>query len=271
MGEPPPELEQTECDADAGASDGVDHAMHGGAGRGCANHGASIGDRAAARHAATFPAVDRLEEITRRLRGAARHRLGAADADPVIVVSGPPRSGTSLLMQMLEAGGVEPLRDDTRPADAGNPRGYYELDAVKRLPEDAGWLERAPGRAVKVIHALAPRLPEGPSYRVVWMERDLDEVARSQRALLETLGRPPADDLSDDRVAEILAQQLAETAAALDARHDVRRLAVSHARLVADPAPSAARIAAFLGTALDVAAMAAAVEPKLHRVRRDAG
>lgn len=210
--------------------------------------------------------MDRLEEITRRLRAAVGRR-GAA-ADPVVVVSGPPRSGTSLLMQMLEAGGIAPLRDDARPPDAGNPRGYYELEAVKRLPDDAGWLGRAPGHAVKVIHALAPRLPEGPSYRVIWMERDLVEVARSQRALLETLGRPPVDDLSDARMAEILAQQLSEAAAALDARRDVRRLAVSHARLIAEPGPSAARIAAFLGTALDLGAMAAAVEPALHRERR---
>jgi len=213
--------------------------------------------------------VDRLEEITRRLRGATRRHEERDDA-PVVVVSGAPRSGTSLMMQMLEAGGVAPLTDDARPPDAGNPRGYYELEAVKRLPADAGWLAEAPGRAVKVIHALAPRLPAGPRYRVLWMERDLDEVARSQRALLETLGRPPEDDLSDARVAEILARQLAEAAAALDARGDVRRLVVAHARLLAEPGPSVARVAAFLGGRLDLAAMAAVVEPALHRVRSGA-
>ncbi|HKJ25889.1 MAG TPA: sulfotransferase family protein [Myxococcota bacterium] len=212
--------------------------------------------------------MDRLEEITRRLRGVTR-RDGGDTGAPVVVVSGAPRSGTSLMMQMLEAGGIAPLADDARPPDAGNPRGYYELEAVKRLPADAGWLARAPGRAVKVIHVLAPRLPEGPRYRVLWMERDLDEVVRSQRALLETLGRPPEDDLADARAAEILAQQLAEAAAALDARGDVRRIAVSHARLLAEPGPSVARIAAFLGVPLDLSAMAAAVDPALHRVRSE--
>jgi hypothetical protein len=206
--------------------------------------------------------VDRLEELTRRRGG----------DPPVIVVSGAPRSGTSLMMQILEAGGIEPLTDAARPPDEGNPRGYYELEAVKRLPDDAGWLARAPGRAVKVIHALAPRLPEGPRYRVLWMERDLGEVARSQRALLETLGRPPADPLSDARIAEILGQQLERVAAALDARADVARLVVEHARLVADPGPSVARVAAFLGVTRDLAAMAGVVDPALHRVRvRDPG
>ena len=94
--------------------------------------------------------MDRLEELTRRHRGA---------ADPVIVVSGPPRSGTSLLMQMLEAGGVEPLRDDTRPADAGNPRGYYEFEAVKRLRHDHEWLQGAEGKLVKIVTPLLSMLP----------------------------------------------------------------------------------------------------------------
>jgi len=217
--------------------------------------------------------VDRLEEITRRLRSAARRVGGGgaaaheSDDPPVVVVSGAPRSGTSLMMQLLEAGGIAPLCDGARPPDAGNPRGYYELEAVKRLPDDVGWLAQAPGRAVKVIHALAPRLPAGPRYRVLWMERDLGEVVRSQRALLETLGRAPTDALADARVAEILGQQLAEAAAALDARSDVRRLAIEHARLIAQPGPSIARLAAFLATPLDLAAMAPIIDPTLHRVR----
>lgn len=171
------------------------------------------------------------------------------------------------MMQMLEAGGIAPLVDDARPPDAGNPRGYYELEAVKRLPDEAGWLADASGRAVKVIHALAPRLPRGPRYRVLWMTRDLGEVARSQRALLERLGRAPEDELTDARVAEILGAQLDEAAAVLDARDDVDRLVVSHARLIAAPDASAARVAVFLGGALEVEAMARVVEPALHRVR----
>jgi len=198
------------------------------------------------------------------------HRLGGAfrrPAAPVVVVSGPPRAGTSLAMQMLEAGGVAPMTDGVRAPDAGNPRGYYELEAVKRLPHDAGWVAGAAGRAVKVVHALVMHLPAGPRYRVLWLERDLGEVARSQRRLLERLGRAPEDGLSDARVAELLGRQLAEVARALDARDDVARLVVPHAGLLADPHAQAARIAHFLGGGLDVAAMAPVLDPALHRVR----
>jgi hypothetical protein len=202
-----------------------------------------------------------------------RHRP-ATPASFAAVVSGPPRAGTSLMMQMLEAGGVAPLTDGARGPDAGNPRGYYELEAVKRLPDDADWIARAPGRAVKVIHALVARLPAAPAgcrWRVLWMERDLGEVVRSQNALLATLGRAPADGLPDERVARILADQLARAARALDARPDVERLAVAHAALLADAEATAGRVASFLGAPLDVAAMAKAVEPALHRARAAAG
>lgn len=188
----------------------------------------------------------------------------------VTIVSGPPRSGTSLLMQMLAAGGLPLLSDGRRVADAGNPRGYHELEAVKRLPRDAAWLADAEGRAVKVVHPPVAHLPTGFAYRVLWLERDLLEVARSQRVLLERLGSPPQDDLSDARVAQILARQLRETVAALDSRSDVERLRILHHELVAKPAEVAARIEVFLGGGLDRDAMAACVEPALHRERRSA-
>lgn len=191
--------------------------------------------------------------------------------DYVTVVSGPPRSGTSLVMQMLAAGGMPLLSDGLRLPDAGNPHGYHELDAVKRLHREPAFLDDAPGRAVKVVHPLVRHLPAGRDfgYRVLWLERDLLEVARSQRSLLAQLGRPPEDDLSEERVAEILAWQLGRAAAALDARADVRRLVVRHAGLLATPGAEAERVAAFLDGGLDRAAMVACVDPALHRSRRD--
>ena len=174
-------------------------------------------------------------------------------------------------MQVLEAGGLAPLTDEARPADAGNPRGYYELEAAKRLPRNAGFLRHAAGRSVKIVHALIGHLPREGRYRVLWMRRDLGEVVRSQAALLERLGRPPEDDLSDARVAEILGQQLAEVAAALDVRPEVERLVVEHAELLADPKAVAMRVNAFLGGGLDVEAMVRVVDPALHRVRSASG
>src|SRR5690349_18862446 len=92
----------------------------------------------------------------------------------VTVVTGVPRSGTSLMMQMLEAGGISALTDNQRPPDIHNPRGYFEYDLVKRIAQDASWMEAARGKAVKIIYRLLPHLPPEFEYRVVFMDRDLD-------------------------------------------------------------------------------------------------
>ena len=119
----------------------------------------------------------------------------------VTVVSGLPRSGTSLMMQMLAAGGVELLIDQIRRADADNPRGYFELEAVKRTRQDASWLDDAAGKAVKVIHLLLRDLPDDREYRVVMMSRDLDEVLASQQAMLARSGKKGAN-LPPERLAK---------------------------------------------------------------------
>ena len=181
----------------------------------------------------------------------------------ITVVTGIPRSGTSLLMQMLVAGGVDALGDGVRRADVHNPRGYYELEAVKATRRDASWLRDAPGRAVKVIHALVPALPDDGAYRFILVERDLHEVLRSQEAMLD--GDAP-DALPAERLMEIYSAQLAELRAWATQRN-APLLTLHHADLLRDPAPAARSIAAFLDLELDVAAMAEVVSPALHRQR----
>jgi hypothetical protein len=188
-----------------------------------------------------------------------------ASRDWVTVVSGVPRSGTSLVMQMLAAGGFPVLADETRPADAHNPRGYLEYAPAKALRRDASWLPGARGRALKVIHALVAALPEGFAYRLVWVQRDLAEVVASQEAML---GGPADDGLSPERLAEVFAAQLAELERWLAGRPHFRVLRLEHRALLADPAAAAAELGAFLGGGLDVEAMAGAVDPALHRSRR---
>lgn len=188
---------------------------------------------------------------------------------PIIVVSGLPRSGTSAAMQCLAAGGVEPVTDGVRTPDADNPRGYLELEAVKRLKTERGWLDGAAGKAVKVIHLLVPELPDDRPYRVVFLRRDLGEVVRSQAAMLARGGKRPA--LADDRLVAMYEAQLRQVDAWLAARPNFARLDVEHGRLMRDPADGVEAIAAFveagLGRALDRAAMAAAIDPTLHRNR----
>ena len=212
-----------------------------------------------------------LPRASRPGRSAQRRR----EPRPVMigVVSGLPRAGTSLVMQMLEAGGLPPLTDTPgtpahRAPDASNPRGYYELGAVRRLHRSgAPWLAAAEGRAVKVVAPLLPLLPDGPAYRVVLVLRDLGEVLASQAVMLNRLGRPAGDPHVLRRAFE---QQLVAARALLERESRFAPLVLEHADLLRHPAASAATLAAFFQEAsvrFDCEAMAAAVDPKLYRTR----
>ena len=184
----------------------------------------------------------------------------------VTIVSGAPRSGTSMTMRMLEQGGLEPLVDDVRVADPDNPRGYYEFEPVKRLPDDVSWLPGAEGRVVKMVYALLRCLPLDRDYRVLMMRRDLDEVLRSQRKMLERLGRPPLK-MPPEKARAMFAAHLAQTEQWLTAEARFRWMRVDYNDVLREPAPTIDGIDAFLGGGLDTAAMAAVVEPALYRNR----
>ncbi len=186
--------------------------------------------------------------------------------DVTVIVSGLPRSGTSLMMQMLQAGGLEPLVDGERTADEDNPRGYLELEAVKRTDADPTWVDAARGKVVKVISQLLPTLPADRDYRVIFMRRQLDEVLASQREMLRRRGEPLDDD--DAAMKDTLAAHVAEIEMWLRDQPHVSALYVSYNRLVTDPAPQVARIRAFLSDALDPTAMTTALDPTLYRNRR---
>lgn len=186
--------------------------------------------------------------------------------DRIVVVTGLPRSGTSLAMQMLAAGGVPPMTDDERRPDDDNPRGYYEFERVKQLRTDKAWLGAARGRAVKVIHMLLTELPDDRPYSVLFMRRDIGEVVRSQAVMLERSGRSGAA-MPPDRLASVYEQQLAGVDRWLAARPCFRVLDVPYAELISDPRPWPARIGQLVGRELDAEAMVAAVDPTLYRNR----
>ena len=188
--------------------------------------------------------------------------------DFVTVVSGVPRSGTSLLMQMLAAGGLPLLSDAARAPDPDNPRGYHELLAAKRTREDPSWLAGAAGHAVKVIHSLAVELPTDRAYRVLLVRRPWPEVLASQHAMLARRGESP-DDLSPERAVAVFEAELeALERWAADAPR-VALLGLGYPELIADPPRGAAEVARFLGGGLDLNAMALAVDPSLYRQRSD--
>ena len=132
--------------------------------------------------------------------------------EPVIVVSGLPRSGTSMLMKMLEAGGVQVFTDGIRQADEDNPRGYFELEKVKNLQKqtDRSWLREARGKAVKVISQLLPELPPENTYKVLFINRNLHEVIASQNKMLLRRGEK-VDPASDERMRGLFEKHLEKT------------------------------------------------------------
>ena len=184
----------------------------------------------------------------------------------VTVVSGLPRSGTSLMMQMLHAGGLPTLTDGVRTADDNNPHGYFEFDPVKRLRSDNTWLPQARGHAVKIIHLLLRelRLDGSLQYRIVFMQRPIDEVLASQRAMLQRDGKAGADA---QLLKKAFATQLAQLDTWLTTQANLEVMRVPYHQVVREPRSVAEALNTFLGLALDTAAMVRAVDPALHRQR----
>jgi hypothetical protein len=186
----------------------------------------------------------------------------------IIIVSGLPRSGTSLMMQMLAKGGVDVVTDNVRTADTDNPRGYYELEKVKRLKEDASWLPEARGRAVKMVSQLLYYLPPNETYRVIFMERDLDETLLSQEKMLERLGKGA---VPRDQMKKSFESHLERLRQWLGRQPNIAVLCVNYNELLQEPEEQARRICEFLGGASNVDNMAQSVDPSLYRNRKTAG
>jgi hypothetical protein len=189
------------------------------------------------------------------------------EQESVIVVSGLPRSGTSMMMRMLDAGGVPILTDHERRADDDNPTGYYEFERVKKLRQgDYEWLSDARGKAVKIISSLLPHLAPGLQYKILFLRRALPEILASQRQMLLRRGEP-ADPAEDAPMAAVYEKHLAYINRWLSEQPNLEVLYVDHQQAIAEPTVIAGRVNFFLGGHLDETAMAAAVEPRLYRQR----
>ena len=185
----------------------------------------------------------------------------------IVIVSGLPRSGTSLMMQMLKAGGASLLIDEQRPADADNPNGYWEYEPVKRLPQDNSWMHQAEDKVVKVVSALLQYLPPQHTYKIIFMQRPMPEVLASQAVMLERQGAQ-GDKADDQTLGTVFAQHLDHIERWLAMQKHMTVLPVNYHETIADPAKTAARVAQFLDLPLVGDAMARAVDPRLHRQRR---
>jgi hypothetical protein len=188
--------------------------------------------------------------------------------ESLIVVTGLPRSGTSMLMQMLAAGGIGVVSDGLREADEDNLRGYLEFEPVKNLPKDSKWLWEARGRVVKIVAPLLAALPPGLACRVILCERDLEEVLDSQESMLARRNQPLAATPERRRMLkDEYVRTLDRVKAMLTRRPGTQLLVIEHSNAISDPLVTAEKVNNFLGGGLDVAKMVTSIEPALHRNR----
>jgi Sulfotransferase domain len=186
---------------------------------------------------------------------------------PIVVVSGLPRSGTSMAMKMLEAGGLAVVTDNVRAADDDNPKGYYEDERVKDLGRDAnrGWLRDARGRAIKIISFLLKDLPADNNYKVVFMERDLAEVLASQQKMLDHRGEDAGS--GDEQMREHYLDHLRHVKFMLGYRRHFDTLYLPYRDVLERPRDEAQRLNRFLGGIADERAMVEMVDRALYRNR----
>lgn len=185
----------------------------------------------------------------------------------IIIVSGLPRSGTSLMMQMLDNGGIAVVTDGIREADTDNPRGYYELEKVKKIKQDASWLPETRGKAFKMVSQLLYDLPAAEKYRIIFMERDLDEMLYSQEKMLQRLGNKAAPREEMRRYYFAHLKRLHDW---LRQQGNMEVLCISYNDLVEQPAGPANRVSDFLGGGVDIDKMLRTVDPALYRNRKAA-
>ncbi|MBX7209816.1 MAG: sulfotransferase domain-containing protein [Verrucomicrobiaceae bacterium] len=188
-------------------------------------------------------------------------------ADFVTVVSGLPRSGTSLMMQMITAGGIEAVQDGQRAADADNPKGYLEFEAVKKLKEDASWVPGAVGKVVKVISMLLFDLPATQKYRVIFMTRHMDEILASQKEMLKRRGTLDDKGPSDDDMRKFFQNHLNKVRNWLSLQANIQVLFVDYNAIMSGDDKGIRDVGEFLGSAVNVDAMKKAIDASLYRNR----
>jgi len=183
----------------------------------------------------------------------------------IVVVSGLPRCGTSLMMQMLHAGGLPALTDNRRKPDEDNPRGYFELEKVKKIKQDSSWLDESEGKCFKMVSMLLFDLPPGRRYKVIFMLRNMPEILASQARMLERLGKERGPD--DAEMRNYLESHLAQLRPWLVARENMDVLFCNYNELMDDPEAWVSKTADFLDLGLDRNLMLAAVDQSLYRNR----
>ncbi|MDY6823090.1 MAG: sulfotransferase [Thermodesulfobacteriota bacterium] len=189
-------------------------------------------------------------------------------SESITLVSGLPRSGTSMMMRMLAAGGMPIATDNIRKANEDNPNGYYEIEKIKHLDEDDTWLYDEKGNVIKAIAALLPMLPKDIFYYVIFIQRHMAEILASQKKMLERRGTVAESDVPDHIMAAKYESYLKATYKWLERQDHFHVMYVHFNDILQDPLTHARNVRAFLGNGIDVEKMAQVVDAKLYRQRR---
>lgn len=182
----------------------------------------------------------------------------------IVIVSGLPRCGTSMMMQMLEAGGISTVTDHLRKADEENPRGYYEFEKVKDITEDTSWLENCNGKAIKMVSALLCYLPKSKKYKIIFMDRNMEEMLVSQDSMLKRL-KGKGIDISHDEMVKKLEKHLWKVKGWLAHQSNMEVIYINYNEVIQNPQGNARIVHRFLGCSLDVDKMLRVVDGSLYR------
>ncbi len=184
----------------------------------------------------------------------------------ITIVSGLPRSGTSMMMKILEAGGLEIVTDNIRKANEDNPHGYYEYEKVKTIKEDTSWLKETRGKAVKMISQLLFDLPPNERYKVIFMQRDMNEILASQKKMLERMGNNK-DDVSDEKMGEFFNKHLSKIMEWIECRKYIDIIYINYSDVLKSPDEQIKTLNLFLNNKLKVEGAVKVIDQSLYRNR----
>ncbi len=185
----------------------------------------------------------------------------------ITIVSGLPRSGTSMMMQMLEAGGMQIATDHIRKPDEDNPKGYYEFEKVKKIKKDTSWIDNCYGKAFKMVSMLLYDLPADKIYKVIFMKRNMEEILKSQKVMLERLGKIQSN-ISDDEMADKYKKHLQELKYWLVKQSHIDLIYINYIDVIRNPPDIAKNVNQFLGNWLNVDEMIRVLDKSLYRQRK---
>jgi len=185
----------------------------------------------------------------------------------ITIVSGLPRSGTSMMMRMIKAGGIKVVTDNMRKSNEDNPRGYYEDERVKKMKKDSSWLGECQGKVVKIISMLLYNLLSNHNYKVIFMKREMQEILSSQKTMLRRRGEK-VDDVSNQEMGDKFEKHLRQVEDWLKKQENIDVLYVRYNDVIDDAKSQIKTINRFLGNCLNEEEMVKVVEKSLYRQRK---